>query len=129
MFRLPARQSNLDLGSWRILAIGLALTTGAVHLLLAVVNLIPGEPTMGLVFAAMGLGFVLVAGLILRRNRLLDQLSALYTVGLILVYVVSRLRVDTPLTFEPIGLTTKAVEALLLGVLIVLVLRPSEAAA
>lgn len=84
---------------------------------------------MGLVFAAMGLGFVLVAGLILRRNRLLDQLSALYTVGLILVYVVSRLRVDTPLTFEPIGLTTKAVEALLLGVLIVLVLRPSEAAA
>ncbi len=111
----------------RILAVGLALTTGAVHLLLSLVNLIPGEPTVGLVFAAMGLGFVLMAGLILRGNRLLDQLAALYTIGLILAYVVSRLPIGPSLPVEPIGLITKAVEVLLLGVLVLLLLRPSEA--
>lgn len=56
---------------------------------------------MGPVFAAMGTGYVAVAGLILRGSCLLDQLAALYTGGLILAYVVSRLPVDTPLPVEP----------------------------
>lgn len=101
-------------GPWRVLAIGLAFVAGGLHLLLSLVNLIPGEETVGPIFAAMGLGYFLVAGFIWQGDRLLVQLAALYTIALILAYLVSRLPIDTPLPVEVIGVTTKAVEAFLL---------------
>ena len=79
---------------------------------------------MGPVFAAMGVGFVGVALVILRGHRLLDQLAALYTLGLTLTYAVSRIPSETALPVEAIGLATKTVEVFLLAVLGTLILRP-----
>ncbi|MFQ5907709.1 MAG: hypothetical protein ACE5JE_02620 [Thermoplasmata archaeon] len=95
-------------------------------MLLGVVDLIPGEPTVGPVFLAMGLECFLVAGFILHGDRLLLWLSALYTIGLILAYVAARLPFGTPLPVERIGLTAKAVEIIILGVLILILRRPPE---
>lgn len=113
-------------GPWKVLAIGLAFVAGGLHLLLGLVNLIPGEETIGPVFLGMGFGYFLVAGFILHGDRLLLQLSALYTVGLILAYVATRLPFDTPLPVEAIGLTTKAVELGLLAALLLPLREPQN---
>ncbi|MEK6810496.1 MAG: hypothetical protein AABY08_05470 [Candidatus Thermoplasmatota archaeon] len=99
----------------------MALITAAGHLTLSVVNLIPGETTAGPAFAGMGIGYVVVAVLILRRAALLVELATLYTGGLIAAYAVSRLPIGGALPVEPIGLLIKADEVALLLVLVHLI--------
>jgi len=82
------------------------------------VNLIPGEVTVGPLFAGMGIGYVGVAIIALRGRTLLLELGALYTGTLLLAYVASRLPIDTPLPIEPIGVALKVDEAVLLAVLV-----------
>jgi len=93
----------------------------ASHFALSVVNLIPGQSTVGPLFAAMGAGYVVVAVFVLLRRPLLDRLAALYTGALLLAYIASRLPIDTPSPVEPIGVATKVVEAILLVVLVLLI--------
>ena len=106
---------------WRLLAAGLALGAAASHFALSIVNLIPGQSTAGPLFAAMGAGYAGVAVFVLLRKPLLDRLAALYTALLLLAYIASRLPIDTPSPIEPIGVTTKVVEAILLVVLVLLI--------
>ncbi len=107
--------------AWRTAAVALALGSAAIHLVLSVANLIPGEPTVGPQFAAFGIGYVGVAVLILRRTLLFDQLSALYTFAIFLAYVASRVPIDAPLPVEPIGVGTVVDEAALLFLLVRLI--------
>ena len=109
---------------WRFLAAALALGAASSHFALSVFNLIPGESTVGPLFAAMWAGFVVVAVFILLRKPLLDRLAALYTGVLVLAYVASRLPIDAPLPIEPIGVATVIVEAILLVVLVLLIRGP-----
>ena len=100
----------------RWLAVAAGAVAAAIHLALAVTDLIPGYPTQGWVFAAMGLGYLgCVAGVMLRRD-VVDDLIVLYAAGLILAYAASR----SELPVEPIGLTSKAAEAVLAVTLIAL---------
>lgn len=116
-----SQEGNARIGRWRFLAVVLALISASIHLLLSVVNLIPGETTVGLLFAAMGVGYVMVAGLVFRENLLLYQVAALYTAGLLLAFVASRLPIDSALPIEPVGLATKVDEGALLVVLLRLI--------
>jgi hypothetical protein len=96
-----------------------AIVAAAIHLALAVADLIPGEPTRGLVFGLMGLGYVLSAAAVFARRPVADGLVLLYAVGLVLAYATSR----GELPVEPIGLTTKAAETILAAVCAVLLWR------
>lgn len=103
----------------RLIAALAAVVAGAIHLVLALADLIPGEPTRGPVFALMGLGYVASAGALLARRPLWDGLVLLYSVGLVLAYTTSR----GELPVEPIGIVSKAFELIIVGVAAVLVLR------
>ena len=91
---------------------------------MSVADLIPGETTAGPAFAAMGVGYVVVAAFVLLRRPLFDRLAALYTVALLLAYAASRIPIGTPLPIEPIGVATKVDEAALLVVLVYLFRSP-----
>lgn len=103
----------------RLIAALAAVVAGAIHLFLALADLIPGEPTRGPVFALMGLGYVASAGALLARRPLWDGLVLLYSVGLVLAYTTSR----GELPVEPIGMVSKAFELIIVGVAAALVLR------
>lgn len=97
----------------------LALVAGAIHLALASSDLIPGESTHGILFAAMGLGYLGAAGLLFVRQMELDVLVAVYAVGLIGSYVFTR----GSLPVEAIGLSCQAAQAGLVGVAVTLARR------
>lgn len=105
-------------GTLRLVAAVAALVAGGVHLVLAVADLIPGEPTRGPVFGLMGAGYLVSAPAILTRRSIWDGLVLLYTVGLILAYAVSR----DELPVEAIGIATKTAELILAAVLALLML-------
>lgn len=113
--RIDAR-SELAL---RAIAAVAALVAAAIHIALALADLIPGEPTRGPVFALMGLGYVLSAAAVLARRQIADGLVLLYAVGLVLAYATSR----AELPVEPIGLATKAAEIVAAAVCAFLLLR------
>lgn len=101
----------------RVAAAALALVAAAIHFLLAVADLIPGEPTQGALFALMGAGYLAGAAAVFLRRPLADALVLLYTIALILAYAASR----SELPIEIIGITSKAAEtllALILGLLL-----------
>lgn len=103
----------------RVSAAVAAIVAAAIHLALAVADLIPGEPTRGLVFGLMGLGYVLSAAAVLARRPVADGLVLLYAVGLVLAYATSR----GELPVEPIGLATKTAETIVAAICGVLLLR------
>jgi len=113
--RIDAR-SELAL---RMIAAVAALVAAAIHIGLAFVDLIPGEPTRGPVFGLMGLGYVLSAAAVLARRQVADGLVLLYAVGLVLAYATSR----GELPVEPIGLATKAAEIIVAAICALLLLR------
>jgi hypothetical protein len=96
----------------RVLAAVAALVAAAIHIALALADLIPGEPTRGPIFGLMGLGYVLSAAAVLARRQVADGLVLLYAVGLVLAYATSR--GDLPV--EPIGLATKAAEIIVAAI-------------
>ena len=96
----------------RLAGAALALVAAAIHLALSMTQLIPGEPTPGPLFAAMGAGYAGCAvGILLRRVEA-DVLVLLYAIALIVAYAASR--GDLPV--EAIGLTTKAAELALAAI-------------
>lgn len=103
----------------RVVAAVAALIAAAIHLALAVADLIPGEATRGPVFGLMGLGYVLSAAGVLARRPVADGLVLLYAVGLVLAYITSR----GELPVEAIGLATKAAETILAAICAFLLLR------
>ena len=109
----------------RLVAAVAALVAAAIHFALAVADLIPGEPTRGLVFGLMGLGYILSAAAVLARRPVADGLVLLYAVGLVLAYATSR--GDLPV--EPIGLTTKAAEVIVALICALLLWRARETTA
>jgi hypothetical protein len=118
--RIGAR-SDLAL---RVTAAVAAIVAAAIHLALAVADLIPGETTRGPVFALMGLGYVLAAAAVLARRQVADGLVLLYAVGLVLAYATSR----GELPVEPIGLATKAAETVVAAICAFLLWRSREKA-
>ncbi len=94
----------------RIIAIVLALATALAHLVLSILQLIPGENTVGPVFAGMGIGYLIGAVGIFLRKPLFYRLVLIYALALILAYVASR----DMLPVESIGLLTKLDEGLLM---------------
>ena len=60
----------------------------------------------------MGIGYVLCAAAVLARRPIADGLVLLYAVGLVLAYATSR----GELPVEPIGITTKAAEAIVAAI-------------
>ncbi|HVR88405.1 MAG TPA: hypothetical protein VHG53_02540 [Candidatus Limnocylindria bacterium] len=106
-------------GPLRITGAVLALIAGAIHFALAMSDLIPGESTHGILFAAMGLGCLGAAALLFVRQMELDVLVAVYAVGLIGSYVFTR----GSLPIEAIGLITQAAQAGLVGVAVTLARR------
>ncbi len=107
----------------RFAGAALALVAAGIHLALSVAQLIPGEPTPGLLFAAMGAGYLGCAvGLLLQRLEA-DVIVLLYALALIGAYAASR--GDLPV--EAIGLTTKAAEAALAVIVGTLVWRNRRA--
>jgi hypothetical protein len=119
--RIDAR-SELAL---RIIAAVAALVAAAIHIALALADLIPGEPTRGPVFGLMGLGYLLSGAAVLVRRPIADVLVLLYAVGLVLAYATSR--GDLPV--EPIGLATKAAEIIVAAICAFLLWRSREKAA
>jgi hypothetical protein len=103
----------------RVVAAVAALVAAAIHLALAVADLIPGEATRGPVFGLMGVGYVLSAVGVLARRPVVDGLVLLYAVGLVLAYATSR----GELPVEPIGLATKAAETIVAAICAFLLLR------
>jgi hypothetical protein len=103
----------------RVLGAALALIAAGIHFALSLVDLIPDEPTRGLGFALMGLGYVGCAVALFGRRMEYDVLVLLYSVGLVIAYAASR--GDSPI--EAIGLTSKAAEIGLAAVTIVLLRR------
>lgn len=91
----------------------------AIHIALAVADLIPGESTRGPVFGLMGLGYVLSAAAVLAHRPIADGLVLLYAVGLVLAYATSR----GELPVEPIGLVTKAAETIVAAICALLLFR------
>ncbi len=94
----------------RIIAIVLVIVAAIVHFALSVFQLIPGENTVGPMFAGMGIGYLVGALGIFLRKRLFYQLVLIYALALILAYFASR----DMLPVEPIGLLTKLDEGLLM---------------
>jgi len=74
------------------------------------VNLIPGEPTAGPLFLAIGAGYFAFAPLVLLRKKFFDPLAMFYALALILAYAASR----DGQPVEPVGLVIKGIEAALL---------------
>ncbi len=109
---LPPRERSL-----RILAGGLAAAAGVGHVILGAVNLIPGEPTAGPLFLAIGAGYFPLGAAVLLRKTFFDPLAMFYALALILAYAASR----DGQPVEPIGLAIKGIEAAflltLLGIL------------
>ena len=100
-----------------MLGAALASIAAAIHLALSLADLIPGEPTRGLAFALMGIGFVGCAAALFARRMELDVLVLVYAVSLVLAYVASR----GELPVETLGLVSKGAEiglALIAGVLL-----------
>jgi len=95
----------------RISAIVLSLIAAAIHLVLSLVNLIPGEMTAGPVFAALGVGYVAGAVVILYGKRLLCTRVLFCSDALVLTSAGSR----GGLPVDSIGLFTKTIEALLIA--------------
>jgi hypothetical protein len=106
----------------RVAAAVAAIVAAAIHLALAVADLIPGEPTRGLVFGLMALGYVLSAAAVFARRPVADGLVLLYAVGLVLAYATSR----GELPVEPIGLTTKAAETIVAAICAALLWRSRD---
>lgn len=107
----------------RIIAAVAALFAAAIHIALALTDLIPGEPTRGPVFGLMGLGYLLSAPAVLVRRPIADGLVLLYAVGLVLAYATSR----GELPVEAIGLATKVAETVVAAVCaFILLRRPRE---
>jgi hypothetical protein len=94
----------------RLLAASLAGGLGVGHLVLGVVDLIPGEATAGPIFLGIGGGYLVLGALVFLRKTLADPLAFFYALALVLAYGVSRDR----LPVEPIGLAFKAIEVVLL---------------
>jgi hypothetical protein len=109
----------------RVTAAVAAIVAAAIHLALAVADLIPGETTRGPVFGLMGLGYLLSAAGALMRRRVVDGLVLLYAVGLVLAYATSR----GELPVEPIGLATKAAEIVVAAICALLLWRRRETSA
>lgn len=103
----------------RVTAAVAAIVAAAIHLALAVADLIPGESTKGPVFGLMGLGYVLSAAAVLVRRPVADGLVLLYAVGLVLAYATSR----GELPVEPIGLATKTAETIVAAICAFLLIR------
>ena len=103
----------------RVTAAVAAIAAAAIHLALAVADLIPGEATRGPVFGLMALGYGLSAAGVLARRPVADGLVLLYAVGLVLAYATSR----GELPVEPIGLATKAAETTVAVICAFLLLR------
>lgn len=104
----------------RILAALCAGLAAATHVALGVVDLIPGEPTRGPLFLAMGAGYAAAVPVVFAlRRRDADLAVLVYAVGLVLAYVTSR----TELPVEPIGVATKVAETLLAAILALLIRR------
>ncbi len=99
------------------MAAGLASATGAGHLVLSAMDLIPGESTAGPAFAGMGAAYLVTAGALAMRKSWSYPLALLYTVGLVLAYAITR----DALPVEPVGLAVKAVEVVLAIVLLALI--------
>jgi hypothetical protein len=103
----------------RAVAAALALIAAGIHVALSLADLIPEEPTRGLGFALMGLGYVGCAVALFGRRMEFDVLVLLYAVGLIIAYAATR----GELPIEAIGLSSKAAEVGLAAVTIVLLRR------
>jgi hypothetical protein len=119
--RISAR-SELAL---RVVAAVAAFVAAAIHIALAVADLIPGEATRGPVFGLMGVGYLVSAVAVLARKPVADGLVLLYAVGLVLAYATSR----GELPVEAIGLTTKAAETIVAAICAFLLLRRRREAA
>ena len=121
----PSRQGGPGLGDssrglqLRVAGAACALVAAGIHLALAFSDLIPGESTRGPAFALMGLGFAACAVALFIRKLELDVLVLVYVAALILAYVGTR--DERPV--EAIGLSSKAVESVLLVVVAILVAR------
>lgn len=107
----------------RALAAILSLFAAGVHAALAVADLIPGEPTAGLLFGLMALGYLACAAMILRGSSVLDGLVVFYAIGLVLAYVTSR----GELPIEVFGVATKIAETLLALIAGALLIAPRGA--
>ena len=103
----------------RVLGAALALIAAGIHFALSLVDLIPNEPTRGLGFALMGLGYVGCAVALFGRRMEYDVLVLLYAVGLVIAYAASR----GELPIEGIGLTSKAAEIGLAAITVALLRR------
>lgn len=106
----------------RLLGAALALAAALIHGALALADLIPGEPTRGFLFAAMGVGFVACAAVLYLRRAPYDVLVAVYAGVLILAYAVTRGQFPV----ETIGVISKTAEAGLLAVALVLARRDPD---
>ena len=107
-------------GTLRWLTLALTLLAAISHLTLSAVNLIPGETTVGPVFAALGLVYLIGAVGIFLHKRFLYRLLIIYAVALIAAYVVSRQGLGGSLPISLIGLLTKVDEAILIATLFLL---------
>jgi len=121
----PRREGGSGLGDssrdlqLRVAGAACALVAAGIHLALAFSDLIPGESTRGPAFALMGLGFAACAVVLFFRKLELDMLVLVYVAGLVLAYVGTR--DERPV--EAIGLSSKAVESILLVIVAILLAR------
>ena len=106
----------------RAFGVALALLAGGLHLVLSLVDLIPGETTTVPAFAAMGLGFLGCAAILALRRADLYILVPVYAGLLVFAYAATRGQYP----IEPIGLTSKAAEVGLALVTVALMVRPAR---
>ena len=109
----------------RAFGVALALLAGGLHLVLSLVDLIPGETTTVPAFAAMGLGFLGCAAILALRRADLYILVPVYAGLLVFAYAATRGQYPV----EPIGLVSKAAEIGLALVAVSLMMRPARSPA
>lgn len=101
----------------RLVGAALALFAAAVHFALAVADLIPGESTRGPAFAAMGVGLLGCAAVLILGQRDFYLPVVVYAGSLLLAYLGTR--DERPI--ELIGITTKVAETATLIITILLI--------
>jgi hypothetical protein len=117
-----SRAEGIGVGRWgplRLAGAALALVAGGIHIALSLADLIPGEPTHGVLFAAMGLGYAGAIVLLFVKQMEFDVLVAVYAASLILGYALTR----GSFPIEAIGLSCQAAQLGLVGVAVTLARR------
>jgi len=110
--------------SLRVVGVALALVASAIHFVLFVADLIPGEPTTVPAFALMGVGFVGCAALVAFARGDLLVVAPIYSISLIAAWAFTRGQYPV----EIVGIVSKLAE-LGLAIVGVLLIRRTSATA